>query len=225
MVRTATSRKPMPDAGAPRVRQSAADRREAILAAARDVFLERGYANASIDAVVERSGGSKATVYQLFGNKEGLLAALVADGAEELTQLVESLPHEGALEDQLYDFARGYLGLVLRPERLALFRLVVGESGRAPEIGDIFYRSGPGACGRRFADFFRRAMTRGLLAPGDAERTAFQFIHSLRSDLYMQVLLNPTRAPTETEIAQHIDFVIRAFLDGHRVKPAAATIG
>jgi len=224
MARTAAQRNPHPDT-TPRVRQSPADRRQAILTAARDVFLERGYANASIDAVVERSGGSKATVYQLFGNKEGLLAALVADGAEELTQLVENLPVEGNFEDRLRMFARGYLALVTRPERLALFRLVVGESGRAPEIGDVFYRSGPQACGRRLADYFRRAMAHGVLAVDDPERSAFQFIHSLRSDLYMQVLLNPTRGPTETEIEQHIEFTIRTFLDGHRAKSGAATIG
>ena len=71
MARAATIRKEVSEghSAAGRVRQSAADRRKAILAAARDVFLERGYANSSIDAVVERSGGSKATVYQLFGNK------------------------------------------------------------------------------------------------------------------------------------------------------------
>ena len=39
------------------------ERRQALLDAARDVFLEKGYANATIDAVVERAGGSKATVY------------------------------------------------------------------------------------------------------------------------------------------------------------------
>ena len=94
MARAATIHKDMPET-AGRTRQSAAERRKAIVAAARDVFLERGYANSSIDAVVERSGGSKATVYQMFGNKEGLLAALVADGAEELAHLVEALPLDG----------------------------------------------------------------------------------------------------------------------------------
>jgi len=57
MARVATIRKDLSE-GPGRTRQSAADRRKAILAAAHDVFLERGYANSSIDAVVERSGGS-----------------------------------------------------------------------------------------------------------------------------------------------------------------------
>jgi AcrR family transcriptional regulator len=215
MARAATIRKDMPET-AGRTRQCAADRRKAILAAAHDVFLERGYANASIDAMVERSGGSKATVYQLFGNKEGLLAALVAEGAEELAHLVEALPLDGGLEESLRTFGRGYLNLVLRPERLGLFRLVVGECSRVPELGDVFYRSGPQSCGKGMTRFFSSVMERGLMRRADPERTAFQFIHALRGDLYMQVLLNPTRAPTPHEIDRHIDFVVRAFLDGFR---------
>jgi AcrR family transcriptional regulator len=199
-------------------RLCAEERRRVILAAAQKVFLERGYANASIDAVVELAGGSKATVYQLFGNKEGLLAALVTEGAEALAHLVHELPLDGDLEESLAAFGRGYLGLIMQPQRIALFRLVVGECGRFPEVGDIFYRTGPQVVGKWLTEFFRGVMARGLIVNGDPERTAYQFIHALRGDLYMQVLLNPTRAPTEAELAAHIEFVVKAFLAGARLR-------
>jgi AcrR family transcriptional regulator len=204
-----------------RTRQSAEDRRKSILAAAQKVFLERGYANASIDAVVELAGGSKATVYQQFGNKEGLLGALVAEGAQELAHMVHDLPLDGALEESLRTFGRHYLNLIMRPDRLALFRLTIGECGRVPEIGDVFYRTGPQAVGKWLTEFFRGLAAAGHVATSDAERTAYQFIHALRGDLYMQSLLNPTRRPTEAEIAKHIDFVVGTFLDGVRAKPKA----
>jgi AcrR family transcriptional regulator len=197
-------------------RLCAEDRRRVILAAAQKVFLERGYANASIDAVVELAGGSKATVYQLFGNKEGLLAALVTEGAEGLAHLVHDLPLDGALEDSLQAFGRGYLGLIMQPARMALFRLVVGECGRFPEMGDIFYRTGPQVVAKWVTEFFRGVMGRGLITGDDPERTALQFIYALRGDIYMQVLLNPTRSPTEAELERHIDFVVKAFLEGVR---------
>jgi AcrR family transcriptional regulator len=199
-------------------RLCAEERRRVILAAAQKVFLERGYANASIDAVVELAGGSKATVYQLFGNKEGLLAALVTEGAEGLAHLVHELPLDGDLEESLSAFAHGYLGLIMQPQRMALFRLVVGECGRFPEVGDIFYRTGPQVVGKWLTEFFRGVMGRGLIVNSDPEHTAYQFIHALRADLYMQVLLNPTRAPTEAELDAHIDFVVRAFLAGARLR-------
>jgi TetR/AcrR family transcriptional repressor of mexJK operon len=205
-----------------RTRQCAEDRRKLILAAAQKVFLERGYANASIDAVVELAGGSKATVYQQFGNKEGLLGALVTEGAEELAHLVQDLPLDGALEESLRAFGRGYLGLIMRPERLALFRLTIGESGRVPEIGDVFYRTGPQTVAKYMTEFFRGVAAARLIETKDPERTAHQFIHSLRGDLYLQNLLNPTRRPTESELNRHIDFVVDTFLDGVRAK---ASIG
>src|SRR5215470_2225634 len=76
-------------------RCSLPERRQSLLNAARDVFLEKGYANATIDEVVGRAGGSKATVYALFENKEGLFAALVADCAEELADLLSNSPFDG----------------------------------------------------------------------------------------------------------------------------------
>jgi AcrR family transcriptional regulator len=205
-----------------RTRCSADERRKAILAAAQKVFLERGYANASIDAVVELAGGSKATVYQQFGNKEGLLGALVAEGAEELAHLVHELPLDGALEESLRAFGRGYLGLIMRPDRLALFRLTIGECGRVPEIGDVFYRTGPQTVAKYMTDFFRSVAAAGLIETTDPERTANQFIHGLRGDLYLQNLLNPTRRPTESELNRHIDFVVETFLAGARKR---ASIG
>src|SRR3954462_3635511 len=114
MARTASLR----DGAQPtRTRQCAEDRRKLILAAAQKVFLERGYGNASIDAVVELAGGSKATVYQIFGNKEGLLGALGAEGAEELAHLVHALPLDGPLDQSLRAFGRHYLNLIMRPDR------------------------------------------------------------------------------------------------------------
>ena len=200
----------------PRTRCSPHERRKAILAAAQKVFLERGYANASIDAVVELAGGSKATVYQQFGNKEGLLGALVTEGAEELAHLVHELPLAGALDESLRAFGRGYLGLIMRPERLALFRLTIGECGRVPEIGDVFYRTGPQTVAKYMTEFFRSVAAAGLIETSDPERTANQFIHALRGDLYLQNLLNPTRRPTESELNRHIDFVVDTFLAGAR---------
>jgi AcrR family transcriptional regulator len=193
-------------------RCSLPERRQALLDAAREVFLERGYASATIDAVVERAGGSKATVYELFENKEGLFAALVAECAEELAGLIKDHPLDGSIEDDLRDFGRHYLEILTRPERIALFRLVIGECGRAPEVGEIFYRTGPEAILRRVADMLRSAASRGQLAISDAEAMAHFLIDSLRGHIHLQVLLNPTRRPTQREIERHVDFVVGNFL-------------
>lgn len=193
-------------------RCSLPERRQALLDAARDVFLEKGYANATIDAVVERAGGSKATVYSLFENKEGLFAALVAEAAEELSALVQTYRPDGQIEDDLRDFGVHYLEILTRPERLALFRLVLGECGRVPEVGDIFYRTGPYAIFQRVAEMLRAAAARDQIKISDAEGMAHFFIDALRGHMHMQVLLNPTRRPTSKEIERHVNFVVENFL-------------
>jgi len=195
-----------------RQRRTPAAQRQALLEAASAVFLERGYAGASIDAVVERAGGSKATVYALFGNKEGLLSALIAQGAETLAASVDALPPAASFEDNLRAIGRSYLHLILQPKRVALYRLVAGESGRCPHLGDIFYRTGPQAVTTRVAAFFRAATARGQLETDDPEQLAHFFIHALRGDHHNRVLFNPTRMPTPQEIDHHIDFVVRTLL-------------
>ena len=202
-----------------RQRRTPAAQRQAILRAATEVFLERGYAGASIDAIVERAGGSKATVYALFGNKEGLLTALVSQGAESLAAFVDALPAGASLEESLHAIGRSYLDLILQPKRVALYRLVAGESGRSPHLGDIFYRTGPQAVTTRVAEFFRAAAARGQLEAADPEQLAHFFVHALRGDHHNRVLFNPTRMPTPQEIERHIDFVVRTFL--RCCKPAA----
>jgi AcrR family transcriptional regulator len=59
----------------------------ALLHAAAEVFFEKGYERASLDALIARVGGSKRTLYKAFGSKAGLFDALVT---EQVTQALEA---------------------------------------------------------------------------------------------------------------------------------------
>ncbi len=197
-----------------RERGSAEIRRRAILDAAAETFLERGYAEATVDAVVERAGGSKATVYAMFGSKEGLFAAAVADCAERFAASLETLPTDGSFEDGVRRVARVYVQGLLQPERLAMFRLVVGDSGRLPEVGDTFYRLGPEATVKAVGRFLRDCARRAGLEIGEPDLLASYFLGALRGGVFYRVLLNPTRKPTPREVERHIAFVVETFLHG-----------
>jgi AcrR family transcriptional regulator len=207
--------------GPRRERCTAEVRSQAIVAAATEVFLERGYAQASIDAIVERAGGSKATVYALFGNKEGLLEAVITHGCGVFPALVRAARPDAGLADNLYRIARAYLHVLFDPERLALFRLVAGEAGRQPEIGDIFFRNAPRSGTKIIADLFRDYAARGEIATTDPEHLASYFLSALRGDLFLRALFNPTRGPTAPEIERHIEFVVQAFLRSCRADAKA----
>lgn len=183
-----------------------------IVDAALEVFLERGYAGASVDAVVERAGGSKETIYAHFGNKAGLLKAIIEQGAESLNEALDVPSDDSRIEAFLRGVAHSYLELILGHRTLALYRLVLAESGRMPEIGDILYRTGPEALARRLADRLHTWQARGEIRVTDADKTAMVFFAMLRGDLQLRALFNPTRMPVSMEIDQHAKFVVSNFL-------------
>src|SRR5436190_21484911 len=93
-----------------------ASRRRAILDAAAALFLERGFADTSVGDVVKRSGGSLATLYSLFGSKEGFFEALVGEmSAQMLGGLVEPEVGVKPLEEALRGFAERFLETALHP--------------------------------------------------------------------------------------------------------------
>src|SRR5690606_22198952 len=101
--------------------ESPSDRREAILRAAQLCFLDRGFVRTTISDVIALSGGSRSTVYEQFGSKEGLFAALVTRVLDRMR-----LPEvaSGAPGEELLEFGVRYLQQMLDPEALALYRVV-----------------------------------------------------------------------------------------------------
>jgi AcrR family transcriptional regulator len=96
------------------------------LQAAREIFLEKGYAGTSIDEVVQRTGGSKASVYKYFGSKEGLFAAMFAERCQAFLAKL-NIPNELSenLEDTLTLFAQRVLVASVEAERIAMIRALV----------------------------------------------------------------------------------------------------
>jgi AcrR family transcriptional regulator len=101
------------------------ERRSAILRAARICFLDRGFLRTSISDIIAISGGSRATIYDEFGSKEGLFAALISSILLDMR-----LPEiaDGPPEKVLRAFGLNYLEQLLDPEALALYRVVLGKA-------------------------------------------------------------------------------------------------
>src|SRR5882724_10582319 len=113
-----------------------ARKRQAIIDAATALFLRKGYLGTSMDEVAAQAAVSKQTVYKNFADKQSLFNEIIAgvtgtvgDFAEHVAQ---TLAATRDLPADLTAIARQYLRLVLRPEVLALRRLIVGEAARFP---------------------------------------------------------------------------------------------
>ena len=119
-------------------------KRQAILDAAKTLFLSKGYASTSMDAVAAEAGVSKLTVYSHFNDKETLFsAAVVAKCEEQLPPLFFELPEGMAVETVLLNIARGFHQLINSDESVNLHRLMMALGSQDPKLSQIFFEAGP----------------------------------------------------------------------------------
>ena len=122
------------------------EKAEIILTGAMKEFLARGYAATSMDRVAATAAVSKATVYSHFRDKEGLFTALVQRLARRKFQKIFGAEHLSELAGEpreiLRQFACNMLSQIHQDrEYLNFIRLIIGESGRFPELAQIFVRN------------------------------------------------------------------------------------
>ena len=191
------------------------ERRDIILQAGIEVFIEYGYTGASVDEVVRRAGGSKRTVYKYFENKEGLFAAVVTGLCDQMmAPLAPEITDDKGLYDTLENLGRAYLDILLQDQTLAIFRAVVSEGVRSPELGKALFEFGPGAAVNRLSNYLRRQNDLGVLKVDDAETAARLYYGMVRSDLHMRGLLGlqlPEQRDIEKAISRAVDIFVKEY--------------
>jgi AcrR family transcriptional regulator len=121
--------------------ERAADRRQAIVEAALDEFIARGYAATRLDDVAQRAGVAKGTIYLHFKDKQGLFQELVRTALVPLIgRLAAPPPAGGSIRDALENFAETFVKEVAMTRRGDIVRLIVAEGPRFPDIADFYYR-------------------------------------------------------------------------------------
>ena len=136
---------PDSDALTPRARA----KRDQIRAGAQRVFLSRGFAAASTDAIAAEAGVSKQTLYVYYPSKEELLADVLINlirqgpSAPDAPAQLPSLVTVEALRQSVGAFAHRLIAQFMQPEYLGLLRIIFGETQRVPEVGRLFRSSVP----------------------------------------------------------------------------------
>ncbi|MBF2063353.1 MAG: TetR/AcrR family transcriptional regulator [Calothrix sp. C42_A2020_038] len=117
-------------------RETTVEKVEKILTGAMQEFLAHGYAGTSMDRVAARAGVSKATVYSHFHDKEGLFRALIEQSAhKKFEDLFDKSLLEGEPKVVLrYLITTALDGMLSDQEHQAFVRILIGESGRFPEL-------------------------------------------------------------------------------------------
>ena len=171
-------------------------KREAILEAARKVFLDVGFGATSMDAIAVAAKVSKQTVYNHFGSKEELFGAMIRNVCDRMLTAFEEATRSGKPEDTLRAIARQVVSKVLDRDRLLLYRLLMGEGQRFPELGQIFYECGPQVTRKFLTDYFIEQNAHGTLHVANPAVTADQFFGLLSGcQLKAQLGIETTPSP------------------------------
>ncbi|MCC7411919.1 MAG: TetR/AcrR family transcriptional regulator [Gammaproteobacteria bacterium] len=212
MINASTRRRPAP--GRPKSVQKAS----AILSAAGDLFLAHGYGKTSMDAVAERAGVSKQTVYSHFPGKEELFRAVIIAKLEDYEFSESGMPDEDDPERGLLRIAERFLALLLDAEVIAMHRVVIGESAGHPEVARIFAETGPDGCRNSLKRYLQRQADSGRLAIDDADHAASQFLAMAMSHYQVRSLLNLDPGLTRTARRRHIKRTVADFLLLYRAR-------
>lgn len=194
-------------------------RRQAFLAAAGEAFQEKGYAETTLDDVIARSGGSRQTLYALFGGKQGLFEAIVSDTCETIFRGLTPKEFARAPEAVLREVGARYLAIVTGPQCIALNRLIVAEAPRFPDLARQYWKLGPGRSRAFLAEFFEGQKERGLLRLKDSGAAADHFLDMLSGTMRLQRLLGLRDPPEPTEIARLVESAVAQFLHGCSTPP------
>ncbi len=193
-------------------------RRSQILDAATEIFLEYGYGGAPIDLVVERAGASKATVYSFFGGKDGLFAAIVEERVERiLSAFGDPEVVHSDVRHALAHIAGRFMEVVMAPDAVGLYRLIIAEGIRFPELARTFYRLGPDRTYAHLAGMLSVWRERGLIRVDDPQRAAVQFFDSVSADLHRRAMAGMLPKNLRTAIQRSIDHAVQVFWNGIRV--------
>ncbi len=196
-------------------------RRDAILAAAHDVFLDHGFDGASMSQVAQRLGGSKGTLYSYFDSKEALFEALVTETCARNSAAIFDIPDAATLEERLTAYARHYIALVCSDWAIRMLCIIAAKAQRRPAIGRLFFESGPMAAVNGLASRFRADGDAGLLSIDDAQLAAENFSVLCRGALHLRRILGLAPAPDPAMVARLANRAVADFLAIYEAPPSS----
>jgi len=188
-----------------------------ILAAAQKLFLAKGFDDTSLEMIINESGGSRRAIYNEFGNKEGLLLAVVQHQVTLQANILMSIDHQAPIEEVLKELCHNFLKGILSETMVSLLRLVVHSVSKIPEVGELVYKAGPIAAAVPLADYLSYLNKEQKLKVSDSLFSAQMLIEMLKGHLHLRSILIPKDKISEQEITQQVDKVVSFFLAAHKL--------
>lgn len=188
--------------------------RERILDIAGREFLKLGFGGTSVDHLAETTGVSKATIYRIYGNKEGLFSAIEAHMLLWLDSRIQLLvtSENREPEEVLFEVALEIFRMTMAPGSIAMSRLAIAEQERFPSLGIAMHKRMHEAL-VPLAKYLRLLDEQGILDVEDAAVAAYQFA-VLAADGTRWVMLPPLVDPEARVMLARA--TVKLFLNGYR---------
>jgi AcrR family transcriptional regulator len=197
---------------------------ESILAGAKRAFLAAGFGAVSMDTIAREAGVSKATVYAHFAGKEELFGAVIGRECERyFARFSEGELDPGDVRASLTVLGRRFLELLLSPDAIALYRIILGEVTRFPGLGEVFWRAGPERQRLQIEAFLKSATEAGTLSLADTRLAAEQFVSLVRGDIQLRHLLRLETDADRRGIGAAVEGVVATFLRAFERQNAPST--
>lgn len=178
------------------------ERTRLLLAHAIDTFIELGYEGTSLEKIIRKAGGSRSTVYQCFGNKEGLFIAALEMMADDLyNACISEYRHGRTLKQDLVIFGNTFLTSISNPRAVGALRLIYTQAPMMPQLGKWFYEGAIEESYKALA----KVLENHIDAPMEnLTETASLFIELLKGRLFHKALCLPQFTPTPEEIMDEV---------------------
>ncbi len=193
-------------------------RTEALLDAATELFLERGFARASTREIARKAGASKETLYQLFPSKADLFAALIERRSGSLLEILSLHEGERDPERALTLFGEQILAAMFNPETQRLHQVVIAEARDFPELALAFWEKGPGKGRQMLKKYLQELVSEKRMRKKDVESLAEQFLGALVGGLVLRATLGlPPFLPDMRSIHRWAKSTAASFVRAHVV--------
>lgn len=196
-----------------------ARKRKALLLAATEIFLDKGYDGTSMDDVAAKAGASKPTVYKYFSDKERLFAEIVHVTTGEIDDLVrlviETTVGQTNVEAALRVLAHRFITALMQPRILRLRRLVIANADRFPDVGRRWYEQGFERVLATLATSFQGLAERKLLHVEDPLLAANHFVGLLLWIPVNKAMFTGDHRSNADDLERSAGVAVHAFLAGY----------
>ncbi|MEE4025252.1 TetR/AcrR family transcriptional regulator [Gordonia sp. PKS22-38] len=185
----------------------AQEKRKLIVTAATALFLELGYDRTSLARIAERSGVSRATLFKQFPTKAALFDAMVIESWTTADE--EDPPTAGNVVDGLGSLGHRYAELLSRPQMTDLFRIVIAELPRFPELANAQFSQGKMPYFESLRKYLLAEHEAGTVRVDDLELAATQFLGMISNYVFWPTLLVPGWEVSAERVAEVVDEAVR----------------